>query len=200
LGGGSSDAACTLLGLNRLWELHWPIDQLARVAANLGSDVPFFLHGSSSICTGRGQIVRPVQPPQPRWIVLILPANLALPTPAVYRKFDELGLGGHSSVANQPPWEQWAELSAGPLLGRLVNDLEPAAFALCPELGRLRDQLEQQFSRIIRMSGSGSCLFTLFDDQAEAHEAVERIRQLKNLATRALAVPVAPPVTQPAAS
>jgi 4-diphosphocytidyl-2C-methyl-D-erythritol kinase len=196
LGGGSSDAAWTLLALNRLWKLDLPIDQLSGIAATLGSDVPFFLHGPSSFCTGRGEIVQPIPKPRPGWIVLILPVGIALPTQLVYRKFDELRLGDRSLIDAQPPWLQWAELSAGPLLAGLVNDLEPAAFALCPELGTLRDRLEQVLSRIVRMSGSGSSLFTLFDEQSEAQAAVERIEG-ENESARARTVPLAPDLSAP---
>src|SRR5262249_34945189 len=112
LGGGSSDAARTLLALNQLWRLGWSVEQLANIAASLGSDVPFFLHGPSSVCTGRGEIVRPIQRPKPRWAVLILPPY-ALSTQSVYRKFDELRCGERRSIEIEPPWQQWAELSAG---------------------------------------------------------------------------------------
>jgi 4-diphosphocytidyl-2-C-methyl-D-erythritol kinase len=70
LGGGSSDAATTLVALNRLWALNWQSNQLAEVAAQLGSDVAFFLHGPSSICTSRGEVVEPTPAPQAKKPVL----------------------------------------------------------------------------------------------------------------------------------
>ncbi|HVT90703.1 MAG TPA: 4-(cytidine 5'-diphospho)-2-C-methyl-D-erythritol kinase [Tepidisphaeraceae bacterium] len=189
LGGGSSDAAHVLLTLNQLWDLHWPIERLAGIAARLGSDVPFFVHGSSSVCTGRGEIVRPTLRPRPRWVVLILP-GFATSTPAVYRKFDELRLGDRSSIENEPSWQQWAELSAGPLLSRLINDLETPAFALCPQLATLRANIEQLLGRVVRMSGSGSSLFTLYDSPAEARSAVDKI--VDRCSVRVVAVESAP--------
>jgi len=86
-----------------------------------------------------------------------------------------MGLGDESPIRTPPPWQQWAELSAGPLLSRLVNDLEAPAFALCPQLRELHETLEKALGRTIRMSGSGSSLFTLFDEQGEAKAAVARI-------------------------
>jgi 4-diphosphocytidyl-2C-methyl-D-erythritol kinase len=189
LGGGSSDAAWTLLGLNRLWALGLTVDHLSRIAADLGSDVPFFLHGASSICTGRGEIVRPVARPKPRWAVLVLP-DIAMPTRAVYAKFDEMRLGDRATIDHDPGWAQWAELSAGPLLPRLINDLEPAAFEVCPKLKMLRIEIEQTLGRIVRMSGSGSSLFTLFDELPEAQSAVECIQ--KRHALRVLTARLAP--------
>jgi 4-diphosphocytidyl-2-C-methyl-D-erythritol kinase len=193
LGGGSSDAARTLLGLNRLWKLNWQTSRLAQIASTLGSDVPFFLSGPSSVCSGRGEIVQPIARPRPRWAVLILP-DYAISTPAVYRKFDEMRLADRAAIERQPDWQQWAELSAGPLLARLANDLEPPAFALCPELARLRPQIEQSIGRPVRMSGSGSSLFTLFDENAEALSNAARIEEQHGV--RTLTTELAPPAIE----
>lgn len=189
LGGGSSDAARTLLGLSRLFETRLPAadldapdldaPDLDAIASRLGSDVPFFLRGGSSICTSRGEVVRPAPTPAVRWALLVFP-GYGLSTAAVYGKFDGLGLG-EPDFAAQPPWQEWAALSARPLLTRLRNDLEPAAFALAPELGRLRDALEQSISRVIRMTGSGSTLFTLFDDSDDAESARGLVRARHSL-------------------
>lgn len=174
LGGGSSDGARTLLVLNRLWNLHLPHDVLSHLAAGLGSDVPFFLSQPSAICTGRGEFVRPTPPPS-GYALLILP-HLAMPTPAVYRQFDQMRLG--SSLGAEPPFSNWADLGALDLLPRLVNDLEPPAFALRPDLGHLRQQAERILDRPVRMSGSGSTLFTLYDSVSEAHAAASRLASL----------------------
>src|SRR5687767_2731713 len=92
LGGGSADAARTLLGLNRLWNLDLPPGRLHEMAESLGSDVPFFLHGPSGICSGRGDVVAPTNPPRARWALLLL-SGFPVPTRDVYAKFDELRLG-----------------------------------------------------------------------------------------------------------
>jgi 4-diphosphocytidyl-2-C-methyl-D-erythritol kinase len=169
LGGGSSDAAATLLALDRLWQINWPVERLTELAASLGSDVPFFLHGPSSICRGRGELVQRLAPPQARFALLILP-DRAMPTAAVYRKFDEMRLGEAGSLEHEaePPWQDWTKLNAIELLPKLVNDLEPAAFAIDSGLGALRTDLEQTLGRVVRMSGSGSALFSLYDRQVEA--------------------------------
>jgi 4-diphosphocytidyl-2-C-methyl-D-erythritol kinase len=109
-------------------------------------------------------------------VVLILP-GLSIPTPAVYRKFDEMGIGDRDSIQTQPDWLQWADLSAGPLLLRLVNDLEAPAFVLCPQLADIRNESEQQLGQIVRMSGSGSSLFTLYDNAADAESAASRMQE-----------------------
>ena len=199
LGGGSSDAAAALFGLNKLWRANWSPQQLSDFAARFGSDLSFFFHGPSSVCTGRGEIVRPVpRPAISRWAVLVLP-QVEMPTPAVYRRFDEMRLGREQDLTDEPDWIAWSSLPASELLPRLVNDLEPPAFAIKPELGELRAALEQKLSRIVRMSGSGSSLFTLCDDAAEAESLTRQARDASNVA--AIAVEVAPEqVTAPTAA
>ena len=243
LGGGSSDAARTLLGLNRLWRAGATAADLSAVAAALGSDVPFFVHAGwragpsdrgvsgggagagsgvqgggrggesvrggggavgavgaadavrrgSALCAGRGELVRPVPPPaRARWAVLVLPP-LAMPTAQVYRRFDDLGLGREEGAADEPPVREWAGLAAGALLPLLQNDLEPAAFSIAPALGDLRRDIEWAVGRPVRMSGSGSSLFTLYDDQpAAAAGAAAVAARFGGDGVRALAIEVAP--------
>lgn len=175
LGGGSSDAARTLVVLNRLWQLGLDRDQLHALAQTLGSDVPFFLHGPSAVCTGRGEQVRPIASPRPRWIMLVLPP-FGLSTPAVYGAFDRMGLGDPGAIAQEPRWQDWMEADSGQLLPLLVNDLEPAAFSVEPELGKLRKRIEQHLGRIVRMSGSGSSLFTIYDDASAASRGAGEVQ------------------------
>jgi 4-diphosphocytidyl-2-C-methyl-D-erythritol kinase len=180
LGGGSSDAARAMLGLARLWGWKSSRHQLAELAATIGSDVPFFFHGPSSICTGRGETVKPTRPPAARWAVLALP-KIAMPTPEVYAKFDEMRLGAEEDVRRQPDFDSWATEPANDLLPRLVNDLEAPAFALRPDLDDLRTRVEQQLGQPVRMSGSGSSLFTLYDAQAAAEYAAKRVAEREKI-------------------
>jgi 4-diphosphocytidyl-2-C-methyl-D-erythritol kinase len=175
LGGGSSNGASAIRGLNQFWRLNWPLEKLAKIGAKIGSDVPFFFFGPSSICTGRGEFVQPIANPAPKFAILIFP-NFGVSTAQVYRQFDQMKLGKISDVEIQPDWSQWTQLSARQLLPLLVNDLEPPAFAICPELGKIRSDLETHLGRIVRMSGSGSTLFTLADDLADAAEIVTRLQ------------------------
>jgi 4-diphosphocytidyl-2-C-methyl-D-erythritol kinase len=176
LGGGSSNAAFALRGFNELWGLNQSTSKLAEIGAKLGSDIVFFLHGPSSICEGRGERVKPISPPLPKFAVLILP-KLSMPTPAVYRRFDEMKLGRTESIEQHSDWRAWQQMPAEQLLLLLKNDLEAPAFSLCPELGELRRNIERQVGRTVRMSGSGSTLFTLTDDIATAKAVAARIQQ-----------------------
>lgn len=192
LGGGSSDGAYALMALNRLWRTGRAADVLSAFAARFGSDLSFFVHGPSSVCKGRGEIVAPVARPSARWAVLVLP-RLSMPTPDVYRRFDQMNLGRDEDVENEPDWNRWTTLASEELLPRLVNDLEPPAFIIAPALGELRATVERILGRPVRMSGSGSSLFTLFDRQPEAHDAANRIE--RDLRERAIAVEISPNFT-----
>lgn len=189
LGGGSSDAARMLMGLNRLWNTGRAADDLSAFAARFGSDLPFFFHGPSSECRGRGEIVRPVAIPAPRWAVLVLPA-LSMPTADVYRRFDAMRLGREQDIESSPDYGRWAKLKSEDLLPHLVNDLEAPAFGLAPQLAQLRERIERALGRMVRMSGSGSSLFTLFDAWPEALAAAEQIE--RDISERGLAVEVCP--------
>ena len=180
LGGGSSDAARTLLALECIgrdgneWTIGRAAEDLSAFAARFGSDLSFFIlaPGGSAVCRGRGEEVTPMSAPLPKWAVLILPAE-SMPTPAVYRKFDELGLGRSEDVEREPDWNAWVKMPAKYLRGCLVNDLEAPAFAISPKLGALREDAAQLLGRPVRMSGSGSSLFTLYDSADEARRAAD---------------------------
>ena len=189
LGGGSSDGARMLYALDAMWRLGLSAGELAEFAARFGSDLSFFFFQPSAVCRGRGEIVTPLPRPRVRWAVLVLP-DIHMPTPAVYRRFDELGLGSSENLSPEPAWDDWALLEASELLGRLRNDLEPAAFSIAPALGRLRQDAEHRVSRPVRMSGSGSSLFTLYDEAAAAVAAAQHIGD--ELRVTALAVEVGP--------
>jgi len=173
IGGGSSDAAAALLALNAAWGLHWDVARLETLAAALGSDVPFFVAARPSLCTGRGEIMRPLPPAQPLCALLLIPPR-GCPTKDVYRAFD----AGHQHRPAREPtdWRRCALATADELAALLVNDLEPAAFAVAPWLAALRRQAEKLAGRTVHMTGSGSTLFVLCGSGAEADELAGRLR------------------------
>ncbi|MDB5325237.1 MAG: 4-(cytidine 5-diphospho)-2-C-methyl-D-erythritol kinase [Phycisphaerales bacterium] len=187
LGGGSSDAAFTFLALNHFWQLDFDREFMCQASAELGSDVPFFFHLPSAICEGRGEVITPVRPPLCGWAVLLLP-KIAMPTPAVFRRFDELVGGADFASRPQKPREARSS-DAMSLLASLINDLEPAAFDLRPDLAELRQSAEALVGRPVRMSGSGSTLFTLFDNPMPAIAAATKCQD--GLGIRCLPVPLA---------
>jgi len=169
LGGGSSDAAAALLACNHLWDLKLSADELSAVAADLGSDVPLFLGPPASRMTGRGEVLEPLAV-HPFAAILCL-SGLFCSTPQVYAAFDRLPAPSEYErdaglLASQPP-SAWRD--------GLRNDLLPAAEAVCPELGDLRWRLECQAQRPVCLTGSGSGLFILCDDQDEADVVLARL-------------------------
>jgi 4-diphosphocytidyl-2-C-methyl-D-erythritol kinase len=160
LGGGSSDAAAALIALNQLWELGIPLAELTQLAAGIGSDVPFFLIGGSGILRGRGERIEPVDVNFKGYIVLMMP-GFAVTTADVYAAWRP---GTREARPVEPP----AVPEARTWMERAFNDLEPAAQAVCPTLASLMTQATQLAGRPVRMSGSGSTLFTAFDSSGEA--------------------------------
>lgn len=159
LGGGSSDAATVLLGLNRLWGLRWPRERLLALALELGADVPFFVGGHTAWVEGIGERLTPIAlpvPPSRQHYAVVKPAA-ALPTaqifssPLLTRDTNADTVVGFLADASAA---QAAERTGYP--GR--NDLQAAAEALCPEVATVARWLEARFGNS-RMTGSGSAVF-----------------------------------------
>lgn len=170
LGGGSSDAAATLRGLAQLWELSLSHEALCEIAARLGSDVPLFLFDSPVVVRGRGEQVEPVRGLPPAWVVLIVP-QVRCATARVYDAFDALPAPPARPAAGVIATAR----DAGRLLAACFNDLEPAAMHVCPPLRGLHADVQARLDRPVRMSGSGSAFFTLFDRRQQALAAAQRL-------------------------
>jgi 4-diphosphocytidyl-2-C-methyl-D-erythritol kinase len=175
LGGGSSDAAATLVALDRLWELQTPPRQLDTLAAEIGSDVPFFLHAPAAACRGRGEIVESVELNETYHFVLVCPP-VGMSTADVYRHV----VPPDRPRSIEPVLEALAH--GGPVdLGRsLFNRLQPVAQALRPELHRVRDALADLGPLLngSLMSGSGSAYYGLCRDSTAAEEAADLLEPL----------------------
>ena len=157
LGGGSSDAAATLLALNRLWDLRWPLERLMAFGLQLGADLPFFLAGSNAWVEGIGEQITPL-PHTPRSFAVVKPAE-GLETRAVFQSPLREGVSGAVIVAG------FIEAGSG------RNDLEPAARALCPGVAEVSQWLQRQYGNS-RMTGSGSAVFATLVDSVAALPAL----------------------------
>lgn len=159
LGGGSADAAGTLLALNELWGLHWPVERLSPIAATLGADMPFCLRGGTALGTGFGERIEPLTEDDARMQalrasgctgrVLVGAYRAQLSTPEVYAAFDVLGPGG------------------GP------NDLQQAAISLHPRSGVAVDAALGAGASAAFVSGSGPSVVAFVPDEPAA-QAVQR--------------------------
>jgi len=160
MAGGSADGAAALVALDRLWGLNTTDEDLLALAARLGSDVPFALLGGTALGTGRGELVTPVHD-RGTWWWVVVPSDVGLPTPEVYRHFDKMFPDAPTEPV--PADALLGAIAAGDtwaLADALHNDLEAAAIDLRPELGRLIEQGEQAGALRGLVSGSGpTCVF-----------------------------------------
>jgi 4-diphosphocytidyl-2-C-methyl-D-erythritol kinase len=154
MGGGSSDAASTLLALNRLWQLHYPLEKLAQIGLALGADVPFFLGGQNAWVEGIGELLTPIQLPKRRFLVVKpaegLDTKLIFLDASLKRDTETAIISGFAAYIND--------------FGR--NDLQSVAQKLCPGVNQAINWLELMGLRG-RMTGSGSAVFAQVLDNFE---------------------------------
>ena len=174
MAGGSADAAGTLVACDALWQSGLSRDELAGLAARLGSDVPFALYGGNAIGRGRGEQITPVLwRGQFHWVLAL--SDEGLSTPGVYRRLDELRAGARVPEADVSERVLQALRSgdAQELAGALSNDLQEAALSLRPSLRRLLDAGIEYGALAGIVSGSGpTCAFLVRDDEHALDVAV----------------------------
>jgi len=171
LGGGSTDAAATLMALATLWKVPVRPAQLTDVAATLGADVPFFLSGGTALGLGRGDEVYPLADLARHWIVLLVP-GFGVSTADAYNWYDSERDLSRGAGAREPqhvpgPWPSRA--------AQMINDLEAPIARHHPEIDQMRTALRRAGALAAAMSGSGSAVFGLFQKRADALAAVERL-------------------------
>ncbi|HNQ22364.1 MAG TPA: 4-(cytidine 5'-diphospho)-2-C-methyl-D-erythritol kinase [Phycisphaerae bacterium] len=171
LGGGSSDAAAALRLLRRLWRPELPREALSAVAASVGSDVPLFLALPAAVMTGRGERVEPVGMGWRGWALLVW-AGMPVSTAAVYRAWRPTDQQGSSADAEAAARTAQRAAQLAPWLR---NDLEPAVFRVEPRVAEVHEQLLRLRIGPVRVSGAGSVLYTLFDDQESAQATARRV-------------------------
>jgi 4-diphosphocytidyl-2-C-methyl-D-erythritol kinase len=166
LGGGSSDAAATLLLLNALHRLPLNRSQIHRLSADLGSDVAFFIDARSAWCTSRGEIMEPHEFPRGLWVLLSKP-GFGVSTAEAYRAYRALPDVQKRGWEITTPW------------GKLHNDLERAVFPKYLLLPLIKDWFaEQPATMLSLMSGSGSAIFAVVRSQAEGKSLEAAFRQV----------------------
>ncbi len=170
LGSGSTDAAATLVGLNRLLRLEWSIPVMAKLGASIGADIPFFIHGGPAIVRGVGDRIRSVSNLPRLWLVIVYP-GFPVSTQWVYNHLNfELTKPIKNTKLILP-------LSHSDQLVRLlVNDLEGVTIARHPRIASLKQTLIQEGAIGALMSGSGSSIFGIFAAEEGARMALRRLR------------------------
>ncbi|NLC23393.1 MAG: 4-(cytidine 5'-diphospho)-2-C-methyl-D-erythritol kinase [Oxalobacter sp.] len=164
LGGGSSDAATTLMALNHLWECGLNKEELMQMGLQLGADIPFFIFGHNAFAEGIGEILRPVDTPD-GWFVVIHP-NISVPTAAIFASRELTRNTERIKMLDFPGY-----LTENSFLGK--NNLQSVAEKLYPPVSEAIEWLNRYADA--RMTGSGACVFARFNSEAEADKVVSKI-------------------------
>lgn len=178
LGGGSSDAAATLLALNELWGLKLSVARLTRLASKLGSDVPFFIRAGTALVEGKGEKVTALPPLPASCFVLLVPPLAKIPgkTKQMYGQLRVADFTRGEFVERALP-----SLGRGKPIDRslVFNVFERVAFEFLPELGKYRKIMEEAGAPGVYLAGSGPCLFSVSSSKEEAGELFSRLKRRK---------------------
>ncbi|MCP8971186.1 4-(cytidine 5'-diphospho)-2-C-methyl-D-erythritol kinase [Ectobacillus ponti] len=157
LAGGSSDAAATLRGLNKLWKLGLRIEELAEIGAEIGSDVSFCVYGGTAIATGRGEKIEHIPAPPPCWVILAKP-KIGVSTADVYRNL-------RLDRVEHPDVDQMVDCISNKdykgICDHVGNVLESVTFRMHPEVEHIKEQMKRFGADAVLMSGSGPTVFGL---------------------------------------
>lgn len=172
LAGGSSDAAATLRGLNKLWKLGLTLDELAALGAKIGSDVSFCVYGGTALATGRGEKIESIPSPPPCWVILAKP-TIGVSTAEVYRNLNVNAIrhpdvdGMVQAIHNQD-YERICSL--------VGNVLEEVTMKMYPEVAHIKEQMKRFGADAVLMSGSGPTVFGLVQHDSRLHRIYNGLR------------------------
>ncbi|GAB2563976.1 4-(cytidine 5'-diphospho)-2-C-methyl-D-erythritol kinase [Gracilibacillus alcaliphilus] len=172
LAGGSSDAAATLRGLNRLWDLRIPVSELAVLGSEVGSDVSFCVYNSTALAKGRGEKIIELPAPPQCWVVLAKPTQ-GVSTQSVYQslqldQLDHPDTEGMIQAINQSNYQGVCD--------RLKNVLEIVTLPKNPEVEQIKQQMKRSGADAVLMSGSGPTVFGLVQQQSRANRIYNSLR------------------------
>jgi len=173
LGGGSADAAATLVGLNELFGLGLSDEELRKVGLKIGADVPFCLSGGTALGEGIGEVLSPLPAPPPHYLVIAKPVAGA-ETARIYQAYDERPKRGTFSASLAVEALRTGDLGA--LARALGNDLVPITKSLVPEVRELEEKLLHGGALGATMSGTGTSVYGIFGSEAEAGAVAEGLQ------------------------
>ena len=156
LGGGSSDASNTMLMLNEMFNLGVEREVLARHAATLGADCPFFIYNQPMMATGIGDVLSPIELTLSGLHLLLVKPDVSVPTKVAYSRVTPAPSTSELASDLSTPVIHWQE--------SVKNDFEPSVFAAYPELAQVKQAIEEGGALYASMSGSGSSIFGIFDN------------------------------------
>ncbi|HCT0379597.1 TPA: 4-(cytidine 5'-diphospho)-2-C-methyl-D-erythritol kinase [Staphylococcus pseudintermedius] len=164
LAGGSSDAAATMRGMNRLFELNRSLDELSELSAAIGSDVPFCVYGTTALCKGRGEILEILPKTPSAWVIVAKP-QAGLSTPEIYGGLD---LSQPFPVHTEQCLKAIEENDYDALCKSLSNRLEPVSMQLQPEIAKIKTNMLNNGADGALMSGSGPTVYGFAQRERQA--------------------------------
>ncbi|MBB6177761.1 4-diphosphocytidyl-2-C-methyl-D-erythritol kinase [Anoxybacillus tengchongensis] len=172
LAGGSSDAAATLRGLNKLWGLGLSLDELAEIGAEIGSDVPFCVYGGTAVARGRGEKIEHIPAPPPCWVILAKP-TIGVSTADVYRNLQlqsvhHPDVDGMVAAIKEKNYEKICALAG--------NVLESVTLNMHPEVAQIKEQMKRFGADVSLMSGSGPTVFGLVQHDSRLQRVYNGLR------------------------
>ncbi|MEH7503616.1 4-(cytidine 5'-diphospho)-2-C-methyl-D-erythritol kinase [Neobacillus drentensis] len=172
LAGGSSDAAATLRGLNRLWDLGLTIDELAELGSEIGSDVSFCVYGGTALAKGRGEMITELPAPPTCWVILAKPF-IGVSTAEVYRRLDvnemaHPNIPGMIKAINEHDYQKVCK--------NVGNVLEDVTLNLHPEVALIKEQMKRFGADAVLMSGSGPTVFGIVQHDSRMHRIYNGLR------------------------
>ena len=181
LAGGSADAAATLVGLNKLWNVNLEMKELEKISKEIGSDIPFCISGGRQICFGRGEVLEKLKFNKfDLGVILVKDPSIQVSTPVAYKKYKEQY--GHTYLDDRSDLEtrrkivrsiDWSDQSFFDSRTEIQNDLQKTVYPLAPEVEKsLRILSGLPGSRLVSMSGSGPSCFALFPTYADANNVL----------------------------
>ncbi|MBD8071022.1 4-(cytidine 5'-diphospho)-2-C-methyl-D-erythritol kinase [Bacillus sp. PS06] len=172
LAGGSSDAAATLRGLNKLWNLQLSLDELAEIGAEIGSDVSFCVYGGTAIATGRGEKIEHIESPPHCWVILAKP-SIGVSTADVYKNLS-LDTINHPNVDGMV--KAIKNQSYQDICSLVGNVLEDVTLKMHPEVANIKDQMKKFGADAVLMSGSGPTVFGLVQHDSRMQRIYNGLR------------------------
>lgn len=172
LAGGSSDAAATLRGLNKLWNLGLSLDELAEIGSQIGSDVSFCVYGGTALAKGRGEIITQLAVPPTCWVILAKPF-IGVSTAEVYRRLD-VNRVKHPNIDKMI--EAICQSDYQKVCQNVGNVLEDVTLNLHPEVAQIKEQMKRFGADAVLMSGSGPTVFGLVQHDSRMHRIYNGLR------------------------
>jgi 4-diphosphocytidyl-2-C-methyl-D-erythritol kinase len=172
LAGGSSDAAATLRGLNKLWHLGLTMDELAEIGSEIGSDVSFCVYGGTALAKGRGEVITDLPAPPTCWVILAKPF-IGVSTAEVYRRLDVNGMK-HPNINEMVKAIQNNDYQS--VCENVGNVLEDVTLKLHPEVAQIKEQMKRFGADAVLMSGSGPTVFGIVQHDSRMHRIYNGLR------------------------